>query len=146
MQFHHFTPSDLPKLKQMMQDFYLSEHISFHPEEASRCLLELAAKKNLGEIFLLEDENETIGYVILCYTYSLEFHGIYGFLDEIYLKENFRGLGIGSLVMEELVLHAKKRGCTHLRLEVETENSQAIHFYTKRGFHSHARYLMTRKI
>lgn len=67
------------------------------------------------------------------------FAGIKIVLDEadimnIVIKKSYRNQGIGSLLLENLILLANKRSLSSLSLEVNEENLSAIHLYEKFGF------------
>ena len=71
-----------------------------------------------------------------------EIVGFAGFLkicDEanimnIVTKKNKRNLGIGSKLLENLILYAKNRNCKSITLEVNEHNNIAIHLYEKYNF------------
>lgn len=53
---------------------------------------------------------------------------------EFLVKEEFRKMGIGSLLMDHAIKVAKERGARMLVLETQSCNVPAILFYLKRGF------------
>ena len=71
-----------------------------------------------------------------------EIVGFAGFLkicDEanimnIVTKKNKRNLGIGSKLLEKIILYAKNRNCKSITLEVNEHNNIAIHLYEKYNF------------
>lgn len=71
-----------------------------------------------------------------------EIVGFAGFLkicDEanimnIVTKKNKRNLGIGSKLLENLILYAKNQNCKSITLEVNEHNNIAIHLYEKYNF------------
>lgn len=89
-------------------------------------------------------ENEVAGYAVLTFGYSLEFHGRDAFVDELYLRNEYRGQGIGKRALEFLTEVCVAEGVSALHLEVERSNTQAQAVYRKFGFEDHDRYLMTR--
>lgn len=67
------------------------------------------------------------------------FAGIKVMIDEadimnIVVKKDFRNNGVGSLLLENLINLSKKLNLYSITLEVNEENSQAIHIYEKFGF------------
>ncbi|MBC1418574.1 GNAT family N-acetyltransferase [Listeria fleischmannii] len=52
----------------------------------------------------------------------------------ISVKKDFWGQGIGSKMLEKLILSAKKSDLHMLTLEVVSENQAAFHLYKKMGF------------
>ena len=57
--------------------------------------------------------------------------GIIGFIEEIVVLENYRGRGIGKLIMRELIDNARNENCYKLVLECREEKKS---FYEKLGF------------
>ena len=57
--------------------------------------------------------------------------GIIGFIEEIAVLENYRGRGIGKLIMQELIVKARNENCYKLVLECREEKK---FFYEKLGF------------
>ena len=67
------------------------------------------------------------------------FAGILKICDEanimnIVTKINKRNLGIGTKLLQALILSAKEQNCTSITLEVNEHNKEAIHLYEKFNF------------
>jgi ribosomal protein S18 acetylase RimI-like enzyme len=76
--------------------------------------------------------------------YSLEFGGRFGLLDELFVKENCRGMGLGALALAFADEQCRARGWQALRLEVGQNNQRAQNLYARSGFEMHDRFLMTK--
>lgn len=50
------------------------------------------------------------------------------------VRKDYWNLGVGSLMMKELIQFAKEAGIEVIGLEVKSDNSNAIHLYEKFGF------------
>lgn len=83
------------------------------------------------EGYVFEIGNEIIGYGMLAKSFSTEFGKECIWIEDIYMREAFRGIGIGSRFFD---LINKKYPEAIMRLEVEEENERAIHVYKKNGF------------
>ena len=59
-----------------------------------------------------------------------------GYINNIAVFENMRGVGIGSLLLDRAVTFARKENLEFLSLEVRASNTAAISLYTKIGFKS----------
>lgn len=83
------------------------------------------------EGYVFEAGDEVIGYGMIAKSFSTEFGCPCIWIEDIYLKEDYRGLGVGSrffsLIEEKYPMHI-------LRLEAEEENERAIAVYKKNGF------------
>ena len=83
------------------------------------------------EGFVFEEKDEMIGYGMIAKSFSTEFGKPCIWVEDLYLKPEYRGLGIGTKFFE--YLEENYTDCI-FRLEVEEENERAIHVYEKNGF------------
>ena len=98
----------------------------------------------LGAIWLVEVAGAPAGYCVLGSAFSLEFHGRIAFVDELYLREEFRGRGHGARLLALLEEECRARGLRAMRLEVERSNRRARSLYERAGFVRHDRFIMTK--
>lgn len=83
------------------------------------------------EGYILEEKGEIQGYAMIAKSFSTEFGKPCIWIEDLYLKEPYRGMGLGSGFLSYIV--DKYPG--HLfRLEAEQENERAIAVYEKCGF------------
>lgn len=61
----------------------------------------------------------------------------YGYIGFMYVKEAYRGKGLGQVILNKLVEWLKSRGMSDIRLQVYQNNPNAIKAYEKAGFQSH---------
>jgi diamine N-acetyltransferase len=145
--FRSATISDLNVLVQFVREYYEFDHHNFDEGLIRSLLTEIIQDDSCGYIWLIEMAEEAIGYVFLAIgSYSLEYGGRDAFIDEIYLRENHRGQGIGSQTIEFLKATCATLGVKALHLEVERQNTNAQGFYRRVGFIDQDRYLMTQII
>lgn len=57
-----------------------------------------------------------------------------GNIDNVVVAEEFRGQGVGTLLLGELLSRGEERGIKAFTLEVRVSNAPAIHVYEKLGF------------
>jgi ribosomal protein S18 acetylase RimI-like enzyme len=143
VRFERATPADENVLVGLMREFYAYEGLPWSEEVARRGLRTILADASLGEVWLLRTEAADAGYFVLAFSFSLEFHGRYGFLDELYLRETCRGRGLGRKAIEQAADACRSVGARVLRLEVTCDNSAARPFYARLGFEDHGRDLLT---
>ncbi|MFN8673466.1 MAG: GNAT family N-acetyltransferase [Candidatus Sericytochromatia bacterium] len=86
-----------------------------------------------GEILLFSGNGIILGYTILIYYWSNEFGGQIIFIDELYVKNEYRGKKIGSKFLKYL-FNKKKDNFKAVFLEVFQSNNRAFDFYIKNGF------------
>jgi GNAT superfamily N-acetyltransferase len=142
--FQLLSEQELPALLAMMRDFYEQQHMRFDETVARRAIQQLLEKPEHGQIYLIFRGAELAGYFTLTFCFSLEFHGRFALLDEVYLREPFRRQKLGQAVIGFAEGLCRQRGIAALRLEVGRENAGAQALYRKSGFAEDARNLMTK--
>jgi ribosomal protein S18 acetylase RimI-like enzyme len=128
----------------LMRDFYAEEHLAFDELITPRAVHDLLAAPSLGTILLFTHADSVIGYLVITFGFSLEFHGRYALLDELYLVPAVRGRGWGKHALELAANIARQAGVAALRLEVNHANARARATYLKAGFQDNRRDLFTR--
>ena len=138
--------TDIELLVVFMRDFYEHEALRFDESAARNALQMVMANAFFGRVFFLEFAGEKVGYTVLTFGFSLEFHGRDAFVDELYVVASHRGRGIGKQTLEFLADVCRAEGIAALHLEVERANTIAQGVYRKQGFKDHDRYLLTKWI
>lgn len=133
--------SDL--LFELMQEFYALEHLRFE-EPTRRALERLLDDRALGMVHLICSRDAVIGYFILTFGFSLEFHGRDALVDELYIREPYRGEGIGQASLRFIEALCRQHGIEALHLEVDRSNLRAQALYRRAGYQDHDRYLLTK--
>ncbi|MEO0390748.1 MAG: GNAT family N-acetyltransferase, partial [Pseudomonadota bacterium] len=88
-----------------------------------------------------------IGYIAVTFGWSIEFGGMDGFVDELFIRPGVRGRGIATEVLMALPRALAGAGLKALHLEVAEQNASAQRLYTKAGFRLRSGYhLMTRTL
>jgi putative acetyltransferase len=59
----------------------------------------------------------------------------YGEIKRMYVRPEFRGLGLGRRILDHLTSHAESRGIALLRLETGIHQQEAIALYEREGFY-----------
>jgi ribosomal protein S18 acetylase RimI-like enzyme len=144
-----FTPaavSDIELLVPLMREFYAFDHIAFDERDARAALLQLLGDARLGRVYLISAGGEAAGYLVLTFGFSLEFKGRDAFVDELFLRAEFRGRGFGKRALAFAEEACRAEGIGALHLEVERANTSAQELYRRAGFKDHDRYLLTKWI
>jgi len=142
--FHPLTADNLPSLLTLMHELYANQHMNFDPHVAAAAVRALLRDESLGRIFLIHSGGHLAGYFALTFCFSLEFHGRFGLLDELYVRERCRGQGLGRRAEALAATICKDEGLSALRLEVGKDNTAAESLYSRLGFNVEARKLMTK--
>ena len=127
------TFEDVPAIRQMIVEFAtferLLQYVTVTEESLRRDGFGPAPRFHT---LLPEWDGKLAGYVIYFPFYS-SFQGPGLFLEDIYVREEFRGKGIGKLLMAEIAAIALREGLGAMRWEVLDWNQPAIGFYKKLG-------------
>ena len=119
----------------MAEEFYNSDAV-LHPiprDHFEKTANEALRSDEYAEIYLLEYEGETAGYGLTARTFSQEAGGQVLWIEELYIRKEFRSKGLGREFFSSL--EDKNRGeIVRLRLEVEADNTRAISLYERLGY------------
>lgn len=118
---------------EMMRVFYASPAVlSNGSEEIFRADVEHCVNDSpYLEGYVMEEQGQICGYAMAAKSFSTEFGRPCIWLEDLYVRKEFRGKGIGKGLLRFL----SERYPGHLlRLEVEAENEGAIRLYESCGF------------
>ncbi|WP_233581804.1 GNAT family N-acetyltransferase [Flavobacterium macacae] len=145
-QFKPLQTSDIETIVAMMQEFYAIDSYPMDVAVSKALFLEFLEKPHLGKSWLIYDEGEIVGYIILTFVFSFEYKGTIAFLDELYLSEKARGKGIGKKALDFIHEEALSLSLKIIYLEVEGHNEAAQNLYLSKNFVVHNRNLMKLKV
>lgn len=138
---------DIETLLILIEKFYeIDGYIDFNTVIVRRALNQLLNDDSMGRVWLIQDQNQAIGYIVLTFGYSLEYGGRDAFIDEFYIDPVYQGKGIGKQTIQFLEKSCILLNIQALHLEVARENTSAQGFYQRVGFEDHDRYLMTKRL
>jgi ribosomal protein S18 acetylase RimI-like enzyme len=122
--------------KEMATDFYHSDAV-IAPVDASHfeaAFREMVRSDVYLDGYIFEsDFGEVAGYAVLSKMYSQESGGMMLWIDELYLRPDFRGMGMGTEFFKYVDSNLSN-GVKRLRLEAEPDNEKALSLYKRRGF------------
>jgi ribosomal protein S18 acetylase RimI-like enzyme len=140
------TRQKVSEILDMMANFYAIDKYPFNRIKSENNLLTFIDDDSLGLLYLIENNSETMGYICITFGFSFEYGGRIAFVDEFYLKPEFRNQGIGPQVMEFIERKSIELEVKSLLLEVEKHNGNAQRLYAKQGFKSKDRPLLSKRI
>lgn len=127
------TENDKSDVLDMMSVFYASEWVATNgsPQIFSNDLEACISDNPYLEGYVFEKDKEILGYAMLAKSFSTEYGKPCIWVEDLYIKDDFRGLGIGSGFFGFI---EEKYKDSIFRLEVEEENTRAINVYKKAGY------------
>jgi GNAT superfamily N-acetyltransferase len=143
-QFRLAREPDVELLLDFMRQFYALERYPFDEVAARAALTTLVRDPSLGRAWLIGEGDAAIGYVVLTFGYSLEYRGRDAFVDELFLRADRRGRGVGTQAIRFVVEQCRSLGVRALHLEVERANAAGQALYRRAGFADRDRQLLTR--
>jgi ribosomal protein S18 acetylase RimI-like enzyme len=138
--------ADLSRLVPWIQAYYGFDRIPFDQARVTRALERLLMDASLGRVWIIRNDEQDAGYVVLTFGYDLEFGGRQATITEIYLDPEHRRSGLGAATFKFLEDFCYTHGVHALELQVEQENIAAQSFYQKLGFQKHDRIPMSKWI
>lgn len=129
------SAADFDDVLAMMKVFYASEALLVHPQEEvlRRTLREAVAEGPYLTGYGFWEGETLAGYGMVTRSYSTETGGICVWIEDIYIRPEYRGKGTGSAFLK-FVEERYSGEAVRLRLEAEPENERAMGVYRKAGF------------
>ena len=91
-------------------------------------------RPELGFVWLAFDESGIVGSCVISYGISTSMGAVVAKLDDVSVKSDRRGKGIGTALIECLKDQLKKESVQRIDVAVHVENPEALRFYEKLGF------------
>ena len=125
---------DITRVVNLCKEHALYEKTIYSPTNKKELLFDFLFTKPSPVICLvIEKENTIIGYTSFMKQFSTWDAEYYLYIDCIFLKEEARGQGIGTHIMERIKKYAKKENCKTIQWQTPNFNKEAINFYKKIG-------------
>jgi ribosomal protein S18 acetylase RimI-like enzyme len=142
-------PGDGAALVELQREFYREDRLT-HGAANARALHRLLRSPLAGVVWVIEaggrDQRSPIGYLVLTIGYSLERGGRDSFIDELYVRSEWRGRGLGTHAVATAEAGARRLGVRAVHLEVDTTNDRARRLYERVGFTLRQRYHLMTKV
>lgn len=118
---------------EMMRAFYASPAVFSNGSEEifSNDIENCINQSPYLEGYIMESDGAVQGYAMVAKSFSTEFGKPCIWVEDLYIKEAYRGKGIGN---DFLCFVMEKYADCVFRLEVEEENEHAVKLYEKCGF------------
>lgn len=133
---------DVGVLAALMIEFYAEAHFPLSRRAAERTFAALLAVPNLGQAWLLESAGSPAGFAVLTVSFSMEYGGLRGFVDDFFVSKPYRRRGLGALALRAVREECVRRGVKALLVETSTANEGALSVYRRAGFQDTGHLLM----
>jgi len=128
------TEDDVPLVLSLIKELAEYERLSHEVVATEEALREsLFGERRVAEALLGYLGDDPAGFALFFHNFStfLGKPGIY--LEDLYVRPEFRGAGIGRALLVHLAKLARERGCGRLEWSVLDWNQPAIRFYENLG-------------
>ncbi|MDP9484862.1 MAG: GNAT family N-acetyltransferase [Actinomycetota bacterium] len=124
------SEGDVPQILAFINELAEYERLSHEVVATEEALHEhLFGDRPVAEVMIAEEGGDPAGFALFFHSFStfLGRPGIY--LEDLYVRPEFRGKGMGRALLVHLARLAKERGCGRLEWSVLDWNEPAIGFY-----------------
>jgi GNAT superfamily N-acetyltransferase len=137
------TLTDVDALVGLMRQFYAESNFSLSEQSASRAFEALLDDSRLGQVWMIEYDGHPAGFVVLTVSFSMEYGGLRGFVDDFFVAPQYRHRGLGHAALEEVKRACRRRGVRALMVETGPDNDAALNAYRRAGFTDSGHCLLT---
>lgn len=127
------NPDDRKLFVTLSKEFYSSDAVAhtIPTEYHEKSFDELMRSDEYIECFIFEQNTEPAGYALIAKTFSAEAGGIAVWLDELYVRPQYRGKGLGKAFFRYM---EDNYPAARYRLEIEPDNLRAKKLYSSLGY------------
>jgi ribosomal protein S18 acetylase RimI-like enzyme len=126
-------PDEAPAVAALLAGF--RDHLGYDfPDDASllRSVERIIVRDDAE--YLLAGDGEPVAVAQVRYRWSVWWDAEDCWLEDLYVRPEARGSGIGRALAEEVIDRATKRACRRVELDVNSENRAAQALYRSLGF------------
>ena len=128
IQIRKATDTDFPSILSLIKE--LAE---FEKGEVTNTVEQMNREKEYFHCYVAEsDDREIIGIALYYFVYYT-WVGKSLYLEDIFVKDSYRGMKIGTSLMDKIFETARLEDCKRIRWQVLKWNSNAIELYKKVG-------------
>lgn len=131
--FRSAQKEDVPLILELIKELAKYEKLEHEVVATEEILEEWLFEKKRAEVIFPVLDGQVIGYALFFHNFStfLGRAGIY--LEDLYIRPEFRGNGYGKAAIQKLAQIAVERGCGRLEWSCLDWNQPSIDFYLSLG-------------
>lgn len=142
---HLAGPGDFEALEPMVAAYHDEDGITSDDEHRKAALTPLLDGSPHGCVYIIGPRRAPVGYLVVTFGWSVEFGGLDGFVDELYIRPGVRGRGMASEALHALLPLLDAADVRALHLEASVERPRLERLYARAGFRMRRGYhLMSR--
>ena len=105
-----------------------------HAQKQRRVLRKIIADESLGRVYVAREAGCVVGMCSLLYTVSTAEGGKAAWFEDLVVRPERRGCGIGRMLLEHAIGRARADGVLRITLLSDADNKRAHALYRKLGF------------
>ena len=127
MRFKKIELDDLKELEIMLKEFWKTQLVDASKEDILEDIRRLLSPKCFAYLLMYNDS-------IAGFIYVNEKYGYMNNIEYLYVKKEYRGLGLGSFALKEIRNVLLSSGEERVQIEVNPSNLKAVKLYHSLGF------------
>lgn len=126
-------PEDTGVILELIRELAVYEHMSGDVVATEPLLRESLFEKRGAEVLIAEEAGAPVGFALFFHNFST-FLGRAGlYLEDLFVRPNYRGKGYGKALLRYLARIALERGCGRMEWSCLDWNTPSIDFYKSLG-------------
>ncbi|TWJ03279.1 L-amino acid N-acyltransferase YncA [Mucilaginibacter frigoritolerans] len=126
--------NDLDELMLLIEEHTAYEQAVYNGVgKKERLQKELFRENSQLKCWVIEIDNKVNGFCSFTYDYSTWDAAFFIYMDCLYIRSSFRGIGIGSVILARLKVLAAEKQYVNVQWQTPDFNAPAIAFYKKNG-------------
>ena len=127
-------PDDMPLLMSLMTEFYAESGYELNRPLVAGAFAALLADARLGYVWLIQENGEDVGYLVVTIRFGMEYAGLMACLDDLYVIPSHRNSGLSTAALMQVRGFCEESGIRALTVEVGHGNGPAQTVYRRVGF------------
>lgn len=133
--------NDLDTVLKLVREYHELEGIELSNSKLMNAVYPLLKKQNEhGCILFIQSESKVVGYLVLCFSYSIELGGKNASIDQFFLKREYQGKKLGKAALNACKVTAKELGLNSLTIKLHSEADRLMKIFEDSGFSTHNKY------
>ena len=124
---------DVPRLLALMSEFYAESGHELDHAVAGAAFAKVLSDERLGFVWLINEQTEDVGYVVLTLKFGMEFGGMMACIDDLFVVPTCRNRGLSTAALLEVREFCQGIGIRAITVEVGFSNGPAQTVYRRAG-------------
>jgi GNAT superfamily N-acetyltransferase len=127
-------PKDIDLLVTLMAEFYAEGGYALDRPRAALAFEAVLKDRRLGRIWIIQSGRQDVGHIVLTLKYAMEYGGIVGCVDDLYVRAAWRNKGLSTAALVDVKDFCEDADICALTVEVGFDNAPAQTVYRRTGF------------